>query len=132
MGAYEFVHAAADSDGDMLGDFDEIDLFRTDPTRGDTDGDRMSDGREILAGTDPLDGNSLLRITECRVRTNSLSTVIHWHGIAGRRYAVQASTNLQQPAWTRIGEVVGSGGTHSFTSSVPPGPVFYRVTTAAP
>jgi hypothetical protein len=134
MGAYEFVHAAADTDGDMLLDFDELDLFHTDPTVGDTDGDRMGDGREIRAGTDPLDASSLLRVTQCKVLTNGPNTVIiRWHAVAGRRYAVYKATNLVAAGWSLLGQVqAGFGGSHSFTSAPSAGPAFYRVAVEEP
>ncbi|MBN1945732.1 MAG: choice-of-anchor D domain-containing protein, partial [Bradymonadales bacterium] len=44
----------ADSDGDGIGDGEEIDLG-TDPLDPDTDGDGVSDGEEIELGIDPLD-----------------------------------------------------------------------------
>jgi hypothetical protein len=47
----------ADSDGDGLGDSEEV-TIGTDPTVRDTDGDGFDDGVEIREGTDPLDPNS--------------------------------------------------------------------------
>jgi methionine sulfoxide reductase heme-binding subunit len=45
---------AVDSDLDGLTDQGEIQVFRTDPSKTDTDGDSYGDGVEVLAGTDPL------------------------------------------------------------------------------
>ena len=43
-----------DSDGDGLSDYDETNIYITDPTSSDTDGDGLSDGDEInLYSTDP-------------------------------------------------------------------------------
>jgi hypothetical protein len=51
--------AALDPDGDLDGDglsnADETDLYGTDPTSVDTDGDGFSDGGEVAGGRDPLD-----------------------------------------------------------------------------
>jgi hypothetical protein len=44
-----------DFDGDGLANADETDLYGTDPTKADTDGDRFSDGGEVVSGRDPLD-----------------------------------------------------------------------------
>lgn len=44
-----------DSDFDGLTDQGEIQRFKTDPAKADTDGDGYSDGEEILLGSDPLD-----------------------------------------------------------------------------
>lgn len=53
-----------DSDGDGLSDWDEINVYGTDPFNKDTDGDGLSDGDEVLKyKTDPLnkdtDGDGL-------------------------------------------------------------------------
>ncbi|MDH5515545.1 MAG: hypothetical protein OEY45_10345, partial [Gammaproteobacteria bacterium] len=58
----------ADTDGDGLGDFDEVNAdgnpstyqvgVDTDPDNPDTDGDGDTDGFEVTIGTDPLDDQS--------------------------------------------------------------------------
>lgn len=50
------VILALDSDGDSITDFDEIELWGTDPYDQDTDGDQIPDGFEINYGLDPLNG----------------------------------------------------------------------------
>lgn len=45
-----------DSDGDGISDFDEMDIFGTDPQLADTDGDGVNDGLENQNGLDPLFG----------------------------------------------------------------------------
>ena len=45
----------SDTDGDGLGDGDEVGIVGTDPLDFDTDGDCLSDGDEVAAGSDPLD-----------------------------------------------------------------------------
>lgn len=42
-----------DSDGDGVSDFDEITIWKTDPTDPDSDGDGFQDGYEILSGYNP-------------------------------------------------------------------------------
>jgi len=68
-----------DSDGDGLSDFDEINIYGTDPNNPDTDGDGMSDLFEVEYGFDPLDpsdgpedaDNDLLsNVEEFRLGTN--------------------------------------------------------------
>lgn len=56
---------------------------------GDSDGDGMSNAAESMAGTNPLDGNSVLRIL-------SLSTgnLLTWSSVSGKTYQVECATNL--------------------------------------
>ena len=49
--------AHTDSDNDGITDFDEVNLYGTDPFVADTDGDGFTDGAEILSGYDPLDAS---------------------------------------------------------------------------
>jgi len=46
---------ALDADEDGIPDFDEVNLYQTDPNNPDTDGDGFTDGIEIMRGFDPLD-----------------------------------------------------------------------------
>ena len=48
-----------DSDGDGLSDFDEINIFGSDPYNADSDGDGIEDGDAVLNGKDPVGGGSL-------------------------------------------------------------------------
>ncbi len=57
-GLYDFQDT--DSDGDGLTDADELNKYGTDPRDFDSDGDGFSDGGEVLAGTDPLDPESVI------------------------------------------------------------------------
>jgi hypothetical protein len=47
-----------DSDGDLVSDTDEINIYGTDPNVQDTDQDGMDDGWEISAGLDPLNDDA--------------------------------------------------------------------------
>jgi hypothetical protein len=57
-GLYDFQDT--DSDGDGLSDWDERNIHRTDPYDFDSDGDGFADGAEVLAETDPLDGEDVI------------------------------------------------------------------------
>jgi hypothetical protein len=66
----------------------------TDPDA-DTDDDGMTDGEEDLAGTDPNDPKSVLRITAFAAAPPvSNCVVVTWQSATGRAYTVQAATNL--------------------------------------
>lgn len=92
----------ADSDGDGLGDGEEVNIFQTDPTDTDTDHDGLSDYREIHwdgngdytagADTDPLnrdsDGDGVSDGTESGAGTNPLDgaevpplPLLNWTGL---------------------------------------------------
>jgi len=47
--------AKADTDGDGLSDGDEVNKYKTDPVKIDTDGGGVNDGAEVTAKTNPLD-----------------------------------------------------------------------------
>jgi len=49
----------ADTDDDGLDDGDEVNLYGTLPVNPDTDGDTFGDGEEVVAGSDPLDADSV-------------------------------------------------------------------------
>ena len=49
----------ADTDGDGLNDGDEVAVHRTDPVRADSDGDGVSDGVEVSKGSNALDPGSI-------------------------------------------------------------------------
>ena len=49
--------SAKDEDGDGISDFDELNIYHTDPNNTDTDGDGILDGVEIMGGLNPLDSN---------------------------------------------------------------------------
>lgn len=48
----------ADSDKDTISDFDEINIYQTDPVQYDSDGDALSDGDELLLGLNPLEAKT--------------------------------------------------------------------------
>ena len=48
-----------DSDGDGLSDFDEINIFGSDPYNADSNGDGLEDGEAVLKGRDPVTGGKI-------------------------------------------------------------------------
>lgn len=81
-----------DDDNDALGDAAEIsgEAFNprtnTDPLHPDSDGDGAWDGEESVAGTNPLDGGSQLRLTGVHVLGDD--AVITWTSREGYTYRV--------------------------------------------
>jgi glycosidase len=89
-----------DTDADGLPDFWETqnslsptNSVGMDGAGGDPDGDNFTNLEEYLAGTDPRDATSLLRITELA----GAGRVISWSSIPGRNYQVYATTNVAAP-----------------------------------
>jgi len=121
------VVSAQDSDGDGLPDFFESG-FGLDPAGGgevDTDGDGMSNRAEYLAGTDPTNALSRLKLTQQIVGN---TTVLSFDAQVGKTYSVQYSDALNVPAWTKLIDVV-AGTARPITVSDPgvQATRFYRV-----
>lgn len=62
-----------DTDLDGLTDQSELQLYKTDSKNPDTDGDGYYDGVEVMAETDPLDGNSIPGLPPTRQNLDELS-----------------------------------------------------------
>jgi hypothetical protein len=108
IGAFEYIHPA-----------------------GDSDGDRMGDGAEVRAGTDPIDPASFLFAQAVR-QTNSVSGfLVSWPGVSGKRYRLERATNASPAAFTFFvrTNIAGVSPMNVETDAVVSGagPWFYRV-----
>ena len=99
---------------------------------GDLDGDGLSNRDEYLAGTDPQNATSGLRLI---VRSESeTSTSLTFEGIQGRTYTVQVSGSLESPRWERWIDIPARAANGPVTVLDPapaPGTRFYRLVTPA-
>jgi hypothetical protein len=104
-----------------------------DQSRGsdDPDGDGVTNLQEALAGTDPHNPNSFLRITEIRKVYNDIW--IFFPQVINKRYQLQRTTSLTNPSWANVGIAQTANATNT-TFIVDSGgatlgsPQFYRIT----
>ena len=100
-----------DRDGDRVPDDWELahGLNPDDPSDAalDEDGDGQTNAQEYLAGTDPRDAASCLRITGSGMSSSNVWWM-RFSAIAGRTYAVEARDDLGSGNWNRIAEFPSS------------------------
>ena len=102
-----------DTDGDGMDDAWEMFFFGTLARNGtgDFDGDGQSDLAEFLAGTDPTNSASVLRLTQSLVPGGGMVSV-QWDAIAGRKYRLQFKSAVTGATWQDVaGDVVAGGPT---------------------
>jgi len=95
-----------DSDGDRMPDWWEMFYFGTlarDGT-GDFDGDGMTDLQEYIAGTDPTDPTSYLKVDKISVTG---SATLQFVAVSNRTYSIQFKDDLANPAWQKLADVLG-------------------------
>jgi len=149
VGYYEFYSVASDSQHNTepapfradaavhlvaAGSFDDWQfqyLGGPDPIPADPNADADNDGvpnwAEYVAGTDPTNGNSVLKITDLGPAGSPGSALVQWPGIPGRIYNIQYGTNLLDtvPFPFETGDIFA---TNACTVPMPPtGQYFFRL-----
>ena len=123
--------AGGDSDGDGIDDAWELQYF-TNLSRngtGDFDNDGFSDRSEFLAGTNPTNSASLLKITQA-LSDGLTAATIQWQSVSGKTYRLQYQGPLNGGSWTNVpGDVTATGATSTKSDPTLNGAVnrFYRV-----
>jgi hypothetical protein len=97
----------------------------------DTDGDGMNNWQEWVAGTDPTNPLSVLKMLNPTPTNNLSGLVVSWQSVGNITYFLKSGTNLGEHATflTLQSNIVGQAGTTSYvdTNAVGCGPYFYRV-----
>jgi hypothetical protein len=78
----------------------------------DSDGDGASNLQEFLAGTDPTDPNSVLRV---QLVYTAQGAQLRWNSQPGLMYQVQVSQTLGATSWTNVGTQRFAAGTADST-----------------
>lgn len=121
--------ANPDTDGDGMDDAWEQTYFGnlTRNGSGDFDSDGLTDLQEFLAGTNPTQAASTLRLTV----VSTGPTVLRFNAAANKTYTVEYKNTLGAPSWTLLrSEAAGAARTVQFTDSISPTATrFYRVRT---
>ncbi len=116
----------ADSDEDGLIDLDEVKFYGTDPFNADTDGDRMQDGAEIFAGTDPLNAGDFFDV---EIAAAEGGPAVRVRTITGRMYTLQRKNGVSTGTWENIPgfvDVPGDGTTQEYIDTEAVGTRIYR------
>ena len=95
----------------------------------DPDGDRMNNWQEWIAGTNPTNAASALRLLS--LNPGPSCTVVTWQSVPNRSYFLERSAGFGAGlGFSAISSnIVGFAGSTSFTdtNAAGPGPFFYRV-----
>lgn len=127
LGAYEYQGLGV---GEFIGWLDQYGL----PTDGsadqsDSDSDSHTTWQEWIAGTDPTNADSTLRMLSLSAAGSGM--VATWSSISNRAYSLERATHLGTPTVFSLvrSNLAGLDGSTSFTdtNAAGSGPFFYRV-----
>ncbi|MCX6928721.1 MAG: thrombospondin type 3 repeat-containing protein [Verrucomicrobia bacterium] len=94
----------------------------------DADGDGASNWQEYVAGTDPTDLSSILRVSTAQNGAqHTQDCVVRWPSVAGKRYVIERSTSVFSPNWIPISTNTGSGSDMEYHDTASGAVRFFRV-----
>jgi hypothetical protein len=91
----------------------------------DSDGDRLSNQAEYIAGTDPRSAGSVLSVDSMQTDTNAATLVFRWPSVTGRVYSVLRATNMLGAFTQHVGGIAATAPTNAYTNAAPAAPGWY-------
>jgi len=94
----------------------------------DADGDGGNNWQEYQAGTDPMNAQSVLRVSNNQAAAlQGQDCVIHWPSVVGKNYIIERATSLFGTTWSPVSTNAGTGSDMEVHDSSGGNARFYRV-----
>lgn len=102
---------------------------------GHGDDDGVNNYQEFIAGTDPKDSSSVLRLAQCATTESTTGVVFSWASSSNKLYIVERATNLMNGFQTTLDSSIPATppqNTYTDTTATVLGPYFYRIRVNTP